>query len=146
MKWCNKDNLEPSHSAIVEFQTARTAKFVVGVLRKRLSQLNFRYFSLKYHGKISKVTKRVTKKTIMSRQNQWGINSPVRVNGKPNANIKYIIMNKIDQINFTLTSSFFSKTSSFTTLNKFVTRTSIPIIYPCSSPSQTSKCCEPPNS
>lgn len=42
MKWCNKDNLEPSHSAIVEFQTARTAKFVVGVLRKRLSQLNFR--------------------------------------------------------------------------------------------------------
>lgn len=42
MKWCQKDNLEPSHSAIVEFQTARTAKFVVGVLRKRLSQLNFR--------------------------------------------------------------------------------------------------------
>ena len=49
MKWCQKDNLEPSHSAIVEFQTARTAKFVVGVLRKRLSQLNFRYFLLKYH-------------------------------------------------------------------------------------------------
>jgi hypothetical protein len=33
-----------THSAIVEFLTARTAKFVVGVLRKRLGQLTFKYF------------------------------------------------------------------------------------------------------
>jgi hypothetical protein len=41
-KWCQNSDLEPSHSAVVEFLTARTAKFVVGVLRKRLAQLNFR--------------------------------------------------------------------------------------------------------
>lgn len=41
-KWCNETDLEQSNSAIVEFLTARTAKFVVGVLRKRLAQLNFR--------------------------------------------------------------------------------------------------------
>lgn len=41
-KWCNDSDLEPSNSAVVEFLTARTAKFVVGVLRKRLAQLNFR--------------------------------------------------------------------------------------------------------
>ena len=42
-KWCQNSDLEPSHSAVVEFLTARTAKFVVGVLRKRLAQLNFRF-------------------------------------------------------------------------------------------------------
>lgn len=41
-KWCMDTELEPSQSAVVEFLTARTAKFVVGVLRKRLAQLNFR--------------------------------------------------------------------------------------------------------
>merc|ERR1712233_268391 len=41
-KWCQNSDLEPSHSAVVEFLTAGTAKFVVGVLRKRLAQLNFR--------------------------------------------------------------------------------------------------------
>lgn len=41
-KWCNDTDLEQSNSAVVEFLTARTAKFVVGVLRKRLAQLNFR--------------------------------------------------------------------------------------------------------
>jgi hypothetical protein len=42
MKWCKETDVPPGHSAIVEFLTARTAKFVVGVLRKRLAQLNFR--------------------------------------------------------------------------------------------------------
>lgn len=41
-KWCLDSDLEQSNSAVVEFLTARTAKFVVGVLRKRLAQLNFR--------------------------------------------------------------------------------------------------------
>jgi hypothetical protein len=41
-KWCQDSDLEQSNSAVVEFLTARTAKFVVGVLRKRLAQLNFR--------------------------------------------------------------------------------------------------------
>jgi len=41
-KWCDVKQLVPkTHSAIVEFLTARTAKFVVGVLRKRLGQLTF---------------------------------------------------------------------------------------------------------
>ena len=44
-KWCDVKQLVPkTHSAIVEFLTARTAKFVVGVLRKRLGQLTFKYF------------------------------------------------------------------------------------------------------
>ena len=43
MKWCKETDVPPGHSAIVEFLTARTAKFVVGVLRKRLAQLNFRF-------------------------------------------------------------------------------------------------------
>lgn len=42
MKWCKEKDVPNGHSAIVEFLTARTAKFVVGVLRKRLAQLNFR--------------------------------------------------------------------------------------------------------
>lgn len=42
MKWCKEKDVPSGHSAIVEFLTARTAKFVVGVLRKRLAQLNFR--------------------------------------------------------------------------------------------------------
>lgn len=42
MKWCKEKDVPTGHSAIVEFLTARTAKFVVGVLRKRLAQLNFR--------------------------------------------------------------------------------------------------------
>lgn len=42
MKWCKEKDVPAGHSAIVEFLTARTAKFVVGVLRKRLAQLNFR--------------------------------------------------------------------------------------------------------
>merc|ERR1712048_1478962 len=41
-KWLGDVSIEPSATAVVEFLTARTAKFVVGVLRKRLSQLNFR--------------------------------------------------------------------------------------------------------
>ena len=43
MKWCKEKDVPSGHSAIVEFLTARTAKFVVGVLRKRLAQLNFRF-------------------------------------------------------------------------------------------------------
>jgi hypothetical protein len=43
MKWCKEKDVPNGHSAIVEFLTARTAKFVVGVLRKRLAQLNFRF-------------------------------------------------------------------------------------------------------
>ena len=43
MKWCKEKDVPSGHSAIVEFLTARTAKFVVGVLRKRLAQLNFRW-------------------------------------------------------------------------------------------------------
>ena len=47
MKWCKEKDVPNGHSAIVEFLTARTAKFVVGVLRKRLAQLNFRFVFLK---------------------------------------------------------------------------------------------------
>ena len=48
MKWCKEKDVPNGHSAIVEFLTARTAKFVVGVLRKRLAQLNFRFVFLKF--------------------------------------------------------------------------------------------------
>lgn len=42
LKFTGNTELSNGYSALVEFLTARVAKFVVGVLRKRLRQLNFR--------------------------------------------------------------------------------------------------------
>jgi hypothetical protein len=42
LKFTGNTELSNQYSALVEFLTARVAKFVVGVLRKRLRQLNFR--------------------------------------------------------------------------------------------------------
>jgi hypothetical protein len=46
-KFVNTDDFETTYCAIIEFLTARVAKFVVGVLRKRIEALNFRIGLLK---------------------------------------------------------------------------------------------------
>lgn len=46
-KFIGDAKLSTGYAAVVEFLTARVAKFVVGVLRKRLTQLNFRVGLLK---------------------------------------------------------------------------------------------------
>jgi len=46
-KWVAEEEFAGRYCAIVEFQTARVAKFVVGVLRKRIETMNFRVGLLK---------------------------------------------------------------------------------------------------
>lgn len=47
LKWISEEDFAGRYCAIVEFQTARVAKFVVGVLRKRIETMNFRVGLLK---------------------------------------------------------------------------------------------------